>query len=65
MNQIARIREELKKRGLDAVLVTDEKNQRYAAGFPFTDGAVLVGREKAPRGPRSVCSIRSTPCPSS
>ena len=47
MNQIARIREELKKRGLDAVLVTDEKNQRYAAGFPFTDGAVLVGREKA------------------
>ncbi|MBR1566969.1 MAG: aminopeptidase P family protein [Oscillospiraceae bacterium] len=47
MNQIARIREELKKRGLDALLITDEKNQRYAAGFPFTDGAVLVGREKA------------------
>ena len=47
MNQIARIREELVKRGLDAVLITDEKNQRYAAGFPFTDGAVLVGREKA------------------
>ena len=47
MNQIARIREELLNRGLDAVLVTDEKNQRYAAGFPFTDGAVLVGREKA------------------
>ena len=47
MNQIARIREELTKRGLDAVLVTDEKNQRYAAGFPFTDGAVLVGKEKA------------------
>ena len=47
MNQIERIREELARRGLDAVLVTDEKNQRYAAGFPFTDGAVLVGREKA------------------
>jgi len=47
MNQIARIREELIKRGLDALLITDEKNQRYAAGFPFTDGAVLVGREKA------------------
>ena len=47
MNNIARIREELLRRGLDAVLVTDEKNQRYAAGFPFTDGAVLVGREKA------------------
>ena len=47
MNNIARIREELICRDLDAVLVTDEKNQRYAAGFPFTDGAVLVGREKA------------------
>ena len=47
MNQIERIREELIRRGLDAVLITDEKNQRYAAGFPFTDGAVLVGREKA------------------
>ena len=47
MNQIARIREELNKRSLDALLITDEKNQRYAAGFPFTDGAVLVGKEKA------------------
>lgn len=28
------------------MLVTDEKNQRYACGFPFTDGAVLVTREK-------------------
>ena len=47
MNQIARIREELHRRNLDALLVTDEKNQRYAAGFPFTDGAVLIGRDKA------------------
>ncbi len=47
MSKIAKIREELLRRELDAVLVTDEKNQRYAAGFPFTDGAVLVGREKA------------------
>ena len=47
MNNIARIREELRRRDLDAILVTDEKNQRYAAGFPFTDGAVLVGRERA------------------
>ena len=47
MNNIARIRQQLIARDLDAVLVTDEKNQRYAAGFPFTDGAVLVGREKA------------------
>ncbi|MBR6353532.1 MAG: aminopeptidase P family protein [Oscillospiraceae bacterium] len=47
MNNIARIREEMRRKGFDALLVTDEKNQRYAAGFPFTDGAVLVGLEKA------------------
>ena len=47
MNNIAGIRRELIARGLDAVLVTDEKNQRYATGFPITDGAVLVGRERA------------------
>ena len=47
MNHIEKIREELKRRGFDALLITDEKNQRYAAGFPFTDGAVLVGRERA------------------
>lgn len=28
------------------MLITDEKNQRYACGFPFTDGAVLVTTEK-------------------
>ena len=47
MNHLARIREELERRSLDAVLITDGKNQRYAAGFPFTDGAVLVARERA------------------
>ncbi|MGI5976279.1 MAG: M24 family metallopeptidase [Candidatus Limivicinus sp.] len=47
MNNIAAIQEELKRMGLDAVLITDEKNQRYAVGFPFTDGAVLVSRKKA------------------
>ena len=47
MNNIARIREEMRRRDFDALLVTGEKNQRYAAGFPFTDGAVLVGLEKA------------------
>ena len=47
MNNIARIQAELVKRDLDAILITDEKNQRYATGFPFTDGAVIVGREQA------------------
>ena len=47
MNNIARIQQKLCENGLDALLILDEKNQRFAAGFPFTDGAVLVGREKA------------------
>ena len=47
MNNIARIQQKLSEKNLDAVLVANEKNQRYAAGFPFTDGYVLVAREKA------------------
>ena len=47
MNNIGKIQEKLASRGLDGLLITDEKNQRYAAGFAFSDGAVLVGREKA------------------
>ena len=47
MNNIARIQQKLIEKNLDAVLVADEKNQRFAAGFPFTDGFVLVARERA------------------
>lgn len=47
MNNIARIQEKLAEKKLDAVLIQDEKNQRFAASFPFTDGSVLVSRERA------------------
>ncbi len=47
MNNIARIQKKLIEKDLDAILITDEKNQRYATGFAFTDGYVLVSREKA------------------
>lgn len=47
MNHILQIQKKLIERDLDAILLTDEKNQRYAAGFPFTDGYVLVSREAA------------------
>ena len=47
MNNIARIQEKLIEQGLDAVLVVGEKNQRFAAGFPFTDGYVLVSQKQA------------------
>lgn len=32
--------------GADAILLTSEVSQFYASGFPFTDGYVLVTREK-------------------
>lgn len=47
MNHIAGIRRMLIEKDLDALLITDEKNQRYASGFAFTDGLVLVTRERA------------------
>ena len=47
MNNLNRIQQQLELCGLDALLITDEKNQRYALGFPFTDGAVLVARHGA------------------
>ena len=47
MNHIRFIQKELESRDLDAILITSEVNQRYACGFPFTDGFVLVNREKA------------------
>lgn len=47
MNSIAKIQKKLVEKELDAILITDEKNQRYATGFAFTDGAVIVAREKA------------------
>ena len=47
MNHITSIQEKLIERGLDALLITDEKNQRYATGFAFTDGYVLVAQRRA------------------
>ena len=47
MNNISRIQNALIEKNLDAVLITNEKNQRYATGFAFTDGAVVVSRKGA------------------
>jgi Xaa-Pro aminopeptidase len=47
MNNISRIQQKLAEKGLDAVLIYNEQNQRYAAGFPFTDGVVYVSTRKA------------------
>ena len=49
MNHFKKIREGLEKRGLDAMLLTEEANRFYASGFHSagTDGVALVTRGKA------------------
>ncbi len=47
MNHIERIRQQLAARHLDAMLIMDEKNQRFASGFAMTDGAVIVTAKRA------------------
>ncbi len=48
MNHFSAIQKELDRRGLDAMLLTDEANRYYASGFHSsgTDGVALVTREK-------------------
>lgn len=43
---INKIQEKLKEFGFDAILLTSGENTRYASAFHFTDGAVVVTREK-------------------
>ena len=47
MNHIKSIQRKISENNWDFLLITDENNQRYATGFPFTDGFVLVSQENA------------------
>ncbi len=47
MNKLQRLREKMKDKGVDAVLVLDELNQHYLSGFAFTDGFLLITMNKA------------------
>ena len=42
MNRLSILRENMKERGIDAVIVLDELNQRYLSDFAFTDGLLLI-----------------------
>ena len=46
MTPIKKLQRRLKE-NVDCLLVTNEKNQRYLSGLNYTDGYVVVGREKA------------------
>ena len=46
MSHLTKLQDALRKKGADAVLVSSEINQRYLTSFAFTDGYVLVTRDK-------------------
>ena len=47
MNRTDRLREEMKRNGWDAVIVSSEINQRYLSRYPFTDGLLLITLQSA------------------
>ena len=47
MTKLEKLRNELKNRELDAVIVLDELNQKYLSEFAFTDGLLLITRKTA------------------
>ena len=44
---LKKLREKLIKEDNEAVLVSSEENQRYVSGFHYSDGYILITREKA------------------
>ena len=47
MNRLPQLRENMKARGIDAVIILDELNQRYLSEFAFTDGLLLITQNTA------------------
>ncbi len=47
MTKLEKLRAELKNKGIDAVVILDELNQKYLSDFAFTDGLLLITQNKA------------------
>lgn len=47
MNRIIDIRNAINDAGLDAILLLNHFNRRFATGFPSSDGAVIITKDKA------------------
>lgn len=45
--RVKNVREALKAKGFDALIVTNELNQHYLSGFAFTDGLLLITENSA------------------
>ncbi|MGE4354651.1 MAG: aminopeptidase P family N-terminal domain-containing protein, partial [Oscillospiraceae bacterium] len=46
MNRIEKLQRLLRSHNLDAILLKNPKNRRYATGFPSSEGTVLVSRHE-------------------
>ncbi|SIS36932.1 M24 family metallopeptidase [Salimicrobium flavidum] len=47
MTQLKLIRESMKEKGIDGLLILSDKNRRYITGFTGTSGAVLITEDSA------------------
>ena len=47
MTQLQRFQNTLRESEFDAAIISSELNQRYISGFNYTDGYILIGKEKA------------------
>ena len=47
MTKLQKLRTALLEKGVDALLVLDELNQRYLSDFAFTDGLLLITQNRA------------------
>lgn len=45
-NRVLRLREDMGKLNLDAVLIEESKNKRYISGFTGTAGSIIITKEK-------------------
>lgn len=47
MTKLERLRQEMRERKLDAIVIYDELNQRYLSDFAFTDGLLFITLDEA------------------
>ncbi|MCQ2354630.1 MAG: Xaa-Pro peptidase family protein [Clostridia bacterium] len=47
MSHLSRLKEAMKTKGFDAVIISSEINQRYLTGFNYSDGLVVVTSKRA------------------
>ena len=47
MTKLEKLRAALSEKGIDAVLIYDELNQRYRSDFAFSDGLLVITKDKA------------------